>query len=156
MERAFGGFDFRCVGVIEPDRDVSGAFREFMPQDRYENMGHLPLNAHGDGPFCKFKIAKGVHQSGVYMLTLNDNPKYIGKCSDLAQRWGPQGFGSISPKNCFEGGQSTNCKINSLVLRHSKLGERLILWFYATPDPSPVERTLILDLRPEWNSQIPW
>ena len=156
MDREFGGLYFTHICVIEPDRDVNGAIREFMPQDRYANLRNLPLNAHGDGPFCKFKISKSYNQSGIYVLTLNGDPKYVGKCDNLAQRWGLQGYGTISPKNCFMGGQSTNCKINNMVLRQSKRGGRMELLFHATMDPGPVERTIILILKPEWNLQIPW
>lgn len=156
MDRIFGGYIFNYVGLIEPDREMNGVFCEFLPQDRYKNIRNLPLNPHGAGPFCRFKIANDVHHSGVYVLTLNENPIYIGKCDNLAKRWGPQGYGSISPKNCFKGGQSTNCKINSLLLEHSKRGEKFELWFYAMHDPGPAERILIINLKPEWNSQIPW
>jgi hypothetical protein len=84
-----------------------------MPQSRYRNARDLPLNGHGAGPFCCFSIARGLNVPGVYVLTLAGEAVYVGKCTSLARRFGPQGYGAIQPKNCFVGGQSTNCKILS-------------------------------------------
>ncbi len=90
------------------------------------------------------------------MLTLAGQAVYVGKCRDLAQRFGPQGYGVIQPKNCFVGGQSTNCKINNLILQHAKQRQQLELWFQATGEAGPVERDLIVKIRPAWNTQVPW
>jgi len=156
MQRSFAGITFERVGEIDPERDESGAIREFMPQSRYAKAGTTPLNPNGAGPFCRFSIGTGVNSSGVYVLTLDGAPVYAGKCENLAKRWGGMGYGAISPKNCFVGGQSTNCKVNNRVLHHAKAGRLLELWFYPTDDTSVAERALILDLRPQWNNQVPW
>jgi hypothetical protein len=52
--------------------------------------------------------------------------------------------------------QSTNCKVNNRILRHAQTGGSLELWFHPTADAGTAERALILDLRPQWNSQVPW
>jgi hypothetical protein len=156
MKREFAGHIFEHVGLIDPERDTSGAVREFMPQSRYRNARDLPLNRHGAGPFCRFSIARGLNLPGVYVLALSDEPAYVGKCANLAHRFGPTGYGAIQPKNCFVGGQSTNCKINNLVLQYVKAGKRLDLWFHATGETEAVERELIVKIRPAWNGQVPW
>ena len=156
MKRDFVGHAFERIGAIDPERHSSGAVREFMPQSRYRNTRGLPLNEHGAGPFCRFSIARGVAVPGVYVLTLADQPVYVGKCRDLAQRFGPHGYGAIQPKNCFVGGQSTNCKINNLIMQHATQRHQVQLWFHATREPGPIERDLIVKIRPAWNTQVPW
>lgn len=156
MEREYGGRTFRFIEVIKPHRNEKEIPYEYMPQNRYGKADCVPLNAHGKGPFCRFDIAEGIHQPGVYIVTLNGDPTYVGRCIDLALRWGPQQYGSISPKNCYKGGQSTNCKINNLILQCYKSGDRLELWFHETNTAKPIERDLIICLKPKWNSQIPW
>ena len=156
MKRDFVWHAFDRIGLIDPERDASGAIREFLPQSRYRNARHLPLNGHGAVLFCRFSIARGLNIPGVYVLTAAGQPVYVGKCTNLAQRFGPQGYGAIQPKNCFVGGQSTNCKINNLVLQHVKAGEALELWFHETGETGPVERDLIVKIRPAWNAQVPW
>ncbi|GAB4287552.1 MAG: hypothetical protein Kow0067_12640 [Coriobacteriia bacterium] len=147
---------FERVGAINPERDATGAIREFMPQSRYAKTDTTPLNPNGGGPFCRFSVGQGINAAGVYVLTLDGAPVYAGKCENLAKRWGGMGYGAISPKNCFVGGQSTNCKINNRILRHAREGDSLELWFHPTADAAAAERALILDLRPGWNSQVPW
>lgn len=156
MERDFAGMAFQRVGAIDPERDSSGSIREFMPQSRYAKSGSTPLNPNGAGPFCRFSVGQGINAAGVYVVTLDSAPVYAGKCENLAKRWGGMGYGAISPKNCFVGGQSTNCKVNNRVLHHAQAGSSLELWFHPTANAAAAERALILDLRPTWNSQIPW
>jgi len=88
VSRDFAGYAFEYVGPIQVERDSNGAVREFTPQSRYQNHRALPLNDHGAGPFCRFTIASAVHRSGVYVITLVDQPVYAGKCRDLARRFG--------------------------------------------------------------------
>jgi hypothetical protein len=61
------------------------------------------------------------------------------------------GYGNISPRNCYVGGQPTNCRINSLILEMYKRGSQIELLFYETRDRFNIERTLINELNPEWN-----
>ena len=68
---------------------------------------------------------------------------------------GPRGYGTISPRNCFKGGQETNCRINNLILLTSKSGIELALWFYeiegGKQERVAVERELVQALKPTWN-----
>ena len=42
------------------------------------------------------------------------------------------GYGKISPRNCYAGGQSTNCKMNKIVLELFQQGKRVDLFFHKT------------------------
>jgi hypothetical protein len=111
--------DFVLVGSLELERDEDGRPRELLPQSLYAKAATKPLNRHGAGPFCRFRLAEPPTSAGVYVLTENRDPVYVGICEDFSRRWGQTGYGSISPVNCFVGGQSTNCKINARVLEGS-------------------------------------
>jgi hypothetical protein len=109
------------------------------------------LNVHGAGPFCRFAIPAQVRRKGVYVITVEENVVYVGECLDLASRFNT-GYGTIQPKNCYERGQSTNCKVNNLVLKEVKSGRYPSLWFTErTGDRKLVEARLLRALRPPWN-----
>lgn len=150
---SLGGHAFRRAGAIEPVREPGGAIREEMPQGRYANTGGLGLNAHGDGPFCEFSVPGLPSAPGVYAVTVAGAVVYVGISVDIRQRWGPMGYGRISPRNCFEGGQSTNCKVNHAILLESRAGRAIELWIHETAEPRPLEARLIRDLDPPWNAQ---
>jgi hypothetical protein len=144
------GCEFDHVCDIEPARDAGGSVRPFMPQSRYLNARNLPLNRYGVGPFCKFKIANRFRASGVYLLTIDGKVRYAGECANLSARFNA-GYGNISPKNCFKGGQETNCRLNNLVYTASRAGACISLWFYQTTDYKLVETLLRSTLNPAWN-----
>jgi len=145
------GVKFEFVLVIEPEKNADGVIAEFMPQSRYKGAGTERLNRHGNGPFCKFRVPRDISYSGVYDITVSDEVRYIGECVDLSKRWGLSQYGSISPKNCYVGGQSTNCKINGRILSHSLNGEIIRLWFYQTSEHKAVESRLLSNFCPSWN-----
>jgi hypothetical protein len=153
LQRQFGQWTFTHVGTIEPARSPNGTVAEFMPQARYAKANTTKLNPHGTGPFCRFVVPGAPHRSGVYVLTADDNVMYIGKAQDLAQRWGQSGYGTIQPKNCYSGGQSTNCKINAAVLRSTKASQRLDLFFLDTEDRHAIEVRLIAAFHTPWNGR---
>ena len=154
MKLDLGGVLFGLVGRIQPDRDPSGSVRQFMPQSRFHNAKQVPLNRHGSGPFCRFRVPPDLPYEGVYALTVDGRVVYIGECQHLSERFGPRGYGVIQPRNCFVGGQSTNCKINNLVL-HNALQHRVIeLWFHPSSNRKVEEAGLIGRLKPEWNAQL--
>jgi len=123
-----------------------------MPQSEYNNVRNLPLNDYGNGPFCKFRIPNGINEAGVYAVLVNNRLKYIGKCDNLSPRWNA-GYGNISPRNCFVGGQSTNCRLNNLIMNAFKAKSNIDLYFYKTHNFSEVEADLTEQLNPEWNIQ---
>jgi hypothetical protein len=144
------GYEFEFVGHIEPVRGVDGSVCQFMPQGRYKNTRNLPLNSYGAGPFCKFRITNQVRVSGVYVLSIGGALRYVGECANLSARFNT-GYGNISPKNCFKGGQETNCRLNNLVYLAVAAGERISLWFCKTDDYKATEAGMRLTLKLTWN-----
>jgi hypothetical protein len=84
-----------------------------------------------------------------------DADLYVGQCENLEIRWGMTGYGGISPRNCYQGGQQTNCRINNLIYRETKVGVELRLWFHLLKGDKQkrlaVEKRLIAALQPTWN-----
>jgi hypothetical protein len=144
------GYEFENIGGITPVCDADGSIRQFMPQNRYENVRSLPINRYGAGPFCGFKISNRFRTSGVYVLTVDDEIRYVGECADLSARFN-YGYGNISPKNCFKGGQETNCRLNNRIYLAAVAGERISLWFLQTTQFKAIESELRLTLKPAWN-----
>jgi hypothetical protein len=79
--------------------------------------------------------------------------RYIGRTVDFAGRMGPVNYGSISPKNCYRSGQSTNCKINSHVLLAVKDGQTVALYILPTNDLA-IETGIINAVQPAWNGRM--
>ena len=144
------GFDFAFVADILPQRTTEDAIYAHMPQARYANVRDDPLNNYGAGPFCKFTIPRTYRQSCVYLIFAGAELKYVGECANLSARFNA-GYGNISPKNCFKGGQETNCRLNNLIYVAVTSGEALTLWFHITSDYKTVEATLRSTLRAPWN-----
>lgn len=118
----FGEWDFECIGQIEPERDCKRTILEFMPQERYKHADTTPLHNYGAGPFCRFRIGQKNKSAGLYVLTVEGKPVYAGQSVNVSNRWGPRGYGSVSPRNCFIGGQQTNCRLNAALLNEAKAG----------------------------------
>lgn len=159
--RCFASLEFESIGEIVPEQGQSGAYLEHMPQDRFDRAATTPLHAYGAGPFCRFKIARSCRDAGIYILTSDSISVYVGECVNLGKRWGPNGYGGISPRNCFVGGQSTNCRVNAAILAEAKAGRVIELFFRPfsgdKPDRVAAESSLILALRPAWNrAKLAW
>lgn len=149
-ERDFCGYPFAYVDQIRPKRSADGRLVESAPQDRYRNSRGLLLHRYGDGVFCCFHISDCSGGEGVYLLLLNGVVVYVGKCENLRERFNA-GYGNISPRNCYEHGQQTNCRINRLIEPCAEVGDVVELWFHKTAERKSAESTLIQLLRPEWN-----
>jgi len=124
----------------------------YRPQSRYAKRKQLELHSDGKGPFCKFGIPTGLHQTGVYALIANGDIRYVGRCTDLSRRFNGE-HGTISPSSCYVGGQMTNCRVNRHILEAATQRDKIELWFFDTEDPEEVKRRLITRLRPSWNKQ---
>jgi hypothetical protein len=144
------GFEFGYVCDIEPVRALDGSIQTFMPQSQYKNVRNLPISSNGAGPFCKFKIPNSFRVSGVYIISVDDEIRYVGECINFSKRFNA-GYGNICPRNCFKGGQGTNCRLNNLVYSATVAGSRISLWFFQTPGYKAVEVSLRSTLRPIWN-----
>lgn len=155
MKRRIGGRKFQRVGAIKLETAAMGRPRTYRPQARYNNVRRLSLHKYGALEYCRFSIAGGDHREGVYALTVGRRVVYVGECSDLAQRFGSRGYGAISPRNCYEGGQSTNCKINHLILRSTRVRKKVVLWFFPTKRRKSTEAEIIGKMSPPWNKQRP-
>jgi hypothetical protein len=84
------------------------------------------------------------------VLTVDGAPQYVGECANLSARFNA-GYGNISPKNCFKGGQETNCRLNNLLYAALLAGKRMSLWFFRTANYKSVEAALRRALNPTWN-----
>ena len=148
------GETFRHAARISPEATPDGKPVEHMPQSRYRHADSTPLNLHGDGPFCRFSVAGLPAASGVYAVTVEGKLVYVGVAKkSLRERWGPRGPAHIHPKNCFKGGQSTNCKVNHAILLAARKELAIDLWTQLAEEPRPIERRLIAKLAPRWNAQ---
>ena len=147
------GVPFHAAGAIEAERDPTGALVLDYPHYRFANPRQLRLNKYGAGPFLRLRVAPLPQVPGVYaVLDESGDVLYIGRAKDsLSARWGRRGYAVIDPRNCFVGGQSTNCRINGLIYQYLDAGKRLTLWVYQIPDPVALEDRLIRELRPPWN-----
>jgi len=146
-------YEFNFVTVIQPQL-ANGEILDFYPQDRYSKRKISQLNKYGHGAFCKFSIDpkwRGI--SGVYALFNCNNLIYIGKCVDFAKRFNT-GYGNISPRNCYIGGQLTNCRINKIVRAFIKQGDPVSLFFFATSNYNKIEEELITHYKPEHNHTL--
>ncbi len=150
--RNIGNYSFRFICRINPERDQTGVVCAFLPQSSYKNFRRLKLHNCGSGPFCRFRIPSNLPLEGVYALLIGESVPYVGECIHLSKRFN-MGYGQISPRNCFVGGQPTNCKINRHVLEAAECGKQLGLWFLETQNRKAVERELIGILNPPWNIQ---
>ncbi len=142
---------FQKVCEIEPDVDEENKIKEYYPQSEYINSKNLPLHEFGEGSFCRFRIPscwKG--KAGVYLIYIDNTPKYVGECDDLEKRYNI-GYGTISPRNCFLRGQTTNCRINKEILSNKKNGSKITLFFTETDRRFEMESDLIFKIKPEWN-----
>lgn len=145
-----GGYSFALICDIEPEREDDGTVRIDWPGGRYNNAAGLPLNKYGTGPFCRFKIPGHLARSGVYAFVVNGKAQYVGECENLSARFNI-GYGNISPRNCFIGGQETNCRINNLVLKAVDEAACVALWFYETDDYKLIESKLRQTSAFGWN-----
>lgn len=148
-----GDYTFKFVQELVPEKTLLGKIKTFDPKQHYAKKGSKPLNKYGNGPFCRFSIRCSAysHACGVYALLDDDGLLYIGQTVNLEQRYN-HGYGKIEPINCYVGGQSTNCKINSMVLQKYLGGMHVYLFFYKTDEYDRIEHELIDALNPPYNS----
>lgn len=148
------GQTFHHTVRISPDAGPDGKPLEDMPQQRYHAADSTPLNCHGCGPFCRFSVPGLPAAAGLYAVTVAQELAYVGIATkSLRQRWGPSGYARIQPRNCFKGGQSTNCKVNHAILLAAREGRAVDLWMRLAEDPRPLEERLIAEFAPPWNDQ---
>lgn len=152
MHVEFSGYKFKKILDIDPVREKSGEIKEFFPEQKYHNEKNHKLHKYGNGPFCEFKVPN-IHDQGVYLLLIDENPVYVGECEDFSQRWNT-GYAKIFPRACFEGGQSTNCRINKIIFKALKSDKKTELFFKKLTDRFALEHELISKINPIHNKTI--
>ena len=147
------GVEFKFANEIIPERDENGSVRQYLPQSQYSKATTSKVHKHGAGPFCRFSIKTLEHAAAaVYVITVDSHPQYVGETVDAHQRFGPTGYGLISPRNCYKGGQSTNCKINNFIYAAAVAGREVSLWVHYTTRHKLVEAQIRAATRLPWNS----
>ena len=145
------GYNFTFMCKLEPILDEDGKVAQYYPQNLYKNDKNLPLHQYGKESFCKFS-PKLKPIKGVYLWVVNNEVIYIGETDNLEKRF-RQGYGNVSPRNCFKGGQSTNCKMNKVALQLFLQGKEIEIYFYETEEYKNVERELLQRINTKYNQK---
>ncbi len=145
------GYRFYFLQEIIPKSNGKGGITKDYPHERYINQNNLPLFDNGRDPFCRFSIDAGAW-AGVYLWMIDADIIYIGETANLIKRFN-MGYGLISPRNCFKGGQQTNCKMNRSALELFEQGKTIELYFYQTCDHKRVERELLSKIETPYNAR---
>lgn len=125
---------------------------------QYSGMEHN-LNSYGKGPFCKFTVNANspvLGKKGCYGFLVDGIVKYVGKTTDSFLARINNGYGNISPRNCYEGGQSTNCKVNSNINKALQNNKDVKIGFLELNNDQEISRTeeeIIAAIQPEWNAR---
>lgn len=114
------------------------------------------LNKHGDKTYSHFFIDENdvLQSKGLYLYSINEEVKYIGRCKDSFKKRINQGYGKIHPKNCYLDGQSTNCHLNSLITQNKK---HINFYIHEMTDDKKIiefEDELIKKYLPIWNTKL--
>lgn len=142
------GYTFHFIQQLIPNCQ-NGEVIKYYPQKNYNNIDNLPLLYYGKGAFCHFSVnAPAV--AGVYIWIVDDEIIYIGETQNLETRFN-MGYGNISPRNCFVGGQSTNCKMNKVVMEYYEKHTPIDLYFYETTNNKQVELELLRCYNTKYN-----
>jgi hypothetical protein len=151
-----GGLEFVHASSIEAARDERGRVLLDQPHVRFANSRSLPLLADGRGPFARLKLSRLPQTPGVYAVIQGGaDIMYIGRArTTFADRWGSNGYGAIRPRNCFRGGQSTNCHVNRLIADALVADRALDLLIHPTQNSVMIEHHLIRHVSPPWNRQL--
>ena len=126
----------------------------------YDNSTkNYDLNTNVKGPFCKFKIEDNVYLKckGIYVFFVDGQIKYVGRCLSSFARRINGGYGNISPRNCYKGGQRTNCHVNKLVNDAIINNKAVKIGLLPLTDENMIkdlEKILIKIINPEWNIQL--
>ena len=132
--------------------DKNGAVY-YSPQLRYKNKNNYPYLSGIDDKtmFCRFKPDLPITK-GVYLWVIDDEIVYIGEGVNLRDRFN-NGYGNISPRNCFKGGQSTNVRMNRVVLYHYQQKQDIEIYICETLNHKYVEYVLLSKVQTKYNIQ---
>ena len=122
------------------------------PEVLYAKKHITPLLPNGEGPYCEFVVPGLPSTPGVYAFFVGGTLRYIGRAKNLRRRFA-QGYGHISPRNCYAGGQATNIRLNKKVREIVCRGEDIAIFYHVTQDYVALENSMIQALQPRWNIQ---
>jgi hypothetical protein len=96
---------------------------------------------YGNGPFARLVMPALPNSPGMYLWELDGQVVYAGETrTPLKQRLGSNGYATISCYNTLareagrrNGGQQTNCRVNSLANECLSRGGNLVIWYRVTP-----------------------
>lgn len=148
-----GGYEFVHGSAIDLGRNEDGTPVLDDPGPKYNNIRNLGLHEWGAGPFVFLQLTPRPPQvPGVYAVVMDGTQiMYVGQAEkNMWGRW-RSGAARISPRNCFKGGQSTNCYLNIQIHQSVVAGRSLDLYVLATADYEAIENDLIDRLQPPWN-----
>lgn len=112
------------------------------------------LNKYGDNDFCHFKLESHLTDKGIYTWVVNNEIKYVGRCTDNFKKRINQGYGKISPKNCYKDGQATNCHLNSEINKLDKIDFYVFpMNTYSTTEIHNLELEILNTSKFDWNIQ---
>ena len=161
-------YKFSFICPIEPKKDSEGKCIERRPSSRYAKK-HIHKLHGSPEPFCDFSIDKKfTENTGVYIFLVNREIKYAGRSqyrvnTDHALRQRIRDYGNISPRNCYDPkGQSTNCRINKIIMDCTNKGEVVELYFLELEDQKEIENIesrIITEIKMKlgdqaWNLQL--
>jgi hypothetical protein len=114
------------------------------------------LNNYGDLIYSIFKInnANILIKKGLYIYCINSELKYIGRSKDPFGKRINNGYGKISPTNCYLHGQSTNCHVNYLITKNKNNVQLFVMEISNDELIESLEKSLIKKYKPDWNIQI--
>lgn len=125
----------------------------YRPQLQYNNVKHYPYleNVDDNTKFCKFK-PNLPDVSGLYIWVVNDEIVYIGEAVSLKDRFN-NGYGQISPRNCFKGGQSTNIRMNMYALSEYEKNNHIDIYICESTNHVALETELLKRINTKCNIQ---
>lgn len=117
------------------------------------------VHQFGSGPFCKFDCPIAItNKKGIYIIVVDGDVKYVGRCTTTFKERIQTGYGRISPHNCSKyGGQLTNCHINSELNKAFVKGQKVEIGILPMDNESDIcdlERWFLNQMRasnPYWN-----
>ena len=149
--RNFGGRMFELITEIDPKRDSNGEIFLDHPECRYGKADTAKLHRYGEGPFCKFRVSNAPRVAGVFVLVVEEGPAYVGQGRSLERRFNNQ-IGHIAPSDCYPRGQSTNCRLNKLILAEAQADRKVQLWIHRTTDIEALKSELRDSLELPWDT----
>lgn len=130
-----------------------GNFLKRLKESNNTDYLHF-LNRYGDNKFCHFTISQFLLDKGIYCFKEGDMVKYVGRCTDSFKKRINQGYGKISPKNCFIDGQATNCHVNSLINQSNGVQVGIcVMNDNSNEEIKKLEKSILANIQLEWNIQ---